>query len=193
MSENPPPHPGWPGQPPANPPAYQPPTYQPPPAPPGQPPPPYQPPYQPVYQPPYAAGGYPEGYGAPAAGRPGGFWVRVLAYLIDAVILGIVQFILGKALSGGSLSSAVVVIDAIYFAVFWSSVGGGSTPGMRALGLRVIGADGGPISLGRAFLRVIGLYVAAIILLIGILMVAFTERKRGLHDMIAGTYVVHTR
>ena len=195
--------PAQPGQPP---PPYQPPpapAYQPPPAPAYEPPPPaYQPP-PPQYAPPqyqqppgYAPPGYAApGYAAPAAGgRPAGFWIRVVAYLIDAIILGIVNFALGSVLKGSGASTGLsTLISLVYFAVLWSSIGGGATLGMRALGLKVIGADGQPVNLGRAVLRYIGLAVSVLILLIGVIMVAFTDRKRGLHDMIAGTYVVHTR
>ena len=46
---------------------------------------------------------------------------------------------------------------------------------------------------GAALLRLIGYLASAMILYVGFLMVAFTDRKRGLHDMIAGTVVVRVR
>ena len=48
------------------------------------------------------------------------------------------------------------------------------------------------IGVGKSFLRWFGSIVSAVLLTIGYLMVAFTERKQGLHDKIAGTLVVRS-
>ncbi len=59
-----------------------------------------------------------------------------------------------------------------------------------ALGLKIVTAQGGKLTWGKAILRYVGYFVSGIILGIGYLMVFFTENKKGLHDMIAGTRVV---
>jgi uncharacterized RDD family membrane protein YckC len=59
-----------------------------------------------------------------------------------------------------------------------------------ALGIIVTDLEGRRIGFGRATGRYFAKILSALILGIGFLMVAFTQRKQGLHDMIAGTLVV---
>jgi uncharacterized RDD family membrane protein YckC len=67
----------------------------------------------------------------------------------------------------------------------------GATFGQSALGLRVVReVDGGPIDGGTAVLRLLGFIVSGFFYL-GFIWVAFEPRKRGWHDMIAGTVVIH--
>ncbi len=130
----------------------------------------------------------------------GGFWLRFVAYVIDSVILNIVVFIisfvvgLGMGPTGGETAQVVASVIGIglawlYFA-FQESSEAGATLGKRALGLRVLTGDGQRISFGRATGRFFAKFLSAVILLIGYIMAAFTERKRALHDMIADTVVV---
>lgn len=133
-----------------------------------------------------------------------GFWVRLVAYLIDAAILGIVQFVISLALgfaggsltdNGGNMAMAMIsalcgMVISIAYAVFFTGYNG-QTPGKMALRIQVVRCDGTPMTYGRAFLReVIGKFASGIILGIGYLMVAFDRNKQGLHDRIAGTYVI---
>lgn len=142
-----------------------------------------------------------------------GFWRRVGAYLIDAILLGIVTSILGSVLgmpmgmgamssvlsgdpqaiaaaqAGGNLGNLLsLIIGVAYFAGMESS-SHQATLGKKALGMVVTDLAGNRISLGRAIGRYFAKIVSAIILCIGFIMVAFTEKKQGLHDMIAGTLV----
>ena len=146
-----------------------------------------------------------------------GFWMRLGAYLIDGIILGVISsfiwtigsiigLIAGLAAIGGggeeffdvaSLLVNVVyivigiinfIIGVAYFVCFWKWRG--QTPGKMALGIRVIRTDGSSIGWGRALLRYLGYIVSTIILLIGSLWIAFDGRKQGVHDKIADTYVV---
>jgi uncharacterized RDD family membrane protein YckC len=194
----------------------QPPPEQPPTAPGG-----WQPAGQPGWQPspptsapPGTQPGYPQGpppapgspYGTPAwatgvaVGRPAGFWIRVVAYIIDAVIVGVFNFVwtfIVTLAAGGSIQGfpafLVFLVEALvgitYFSYLWSSRG--QSIGMMATGLRVTRSDGSPLTLGRAVGRMLALYLSFMILFIGVIMVAFTQRKQGLHDLIADTVVVH--
>lgn len=142
-----------------------------------------------------------------------GFWRRVGAYLIDAILLGIVTSILGSVLgmpmgaaamsavmsgdpaaiaaaqSSGNLGNLIsIIIGVAYFAGMESS-SHQATLGKKALGMVVTDLAGNRLSLGRAVGRYFAKFVSAIILGIGFIMVAFTEKKQGLHDMIAGTLV----
>ncbi|MDH3960367.1 MAG: RDD family protein, partial [Desulfuromonadales bacterium] len=78
----------------------------------------------------------------------------------------------------------------ISYAVFFTGYCG-QTPGKMVLRIKVIRTDGSPINYGRAALReVLGKFISSILLGIGYLMVAFDNRKQGLHDKIADTYVI---
>ena len=182
MGSEPPSSPPGPPQPPERPPAqWRPPTPQPPATPPATPPP---------ATPPVAAG-YPA---ATTALRPAGFWIRVVAYVIDIVILAVVNAVVGVIVGqnntnwGGLLS---FLIDLAYFTYFWSQRG--QTLGMMALNLRVIRTDGSPLTVGRAVGRYFALILSFLIVFIGVILVAFDARKQGLHDKIVDTLVVHTR
>lgn len=134
--------------------------------------------------------------------RYGGFWIRVVAALIDGIVLSIAFGVIG-AVSGLDFFSSdpeyfdsravalQVVINWLYEALLTSSERG-ATLGKMAVGLRVVTEQGKRISFLRATGRYFAKYVSALILGIGFLMVAFTDRKRGLHDMIAGTLVIKT-
>ena len=138
--------------------------------------------------------------GGPGIHGYGGFWIRVVAYIIDAILLGVVSNILGLAIgsadpttglnyTGGGVS---FIIGLLYFALLESSERG-ATLGKMAVGLRVVTDQGQRLSLGHALGRYLAKIISGLILGIGYLMVAFTDRKRGLHDMIAGTLVVKVR
>ena len=88
--------------------------------------------------------------------------------------------------------SAIVgaAINWTYFAVMESSAMQ-ATLGKMTFGMRVTDLDGNRISFARATGRFFGKYLSSLIFGIGYLMVAFTARKRGLHDMLAGTLVLH--
>jgi len=118
-----------------------------------------------------------------------GFWIRLVAYLIDGVLLYVVNYILGLVLqdAGGIVS---FVVNIAYFVYFWSGQGGGQTVGMRVFGLRVIRTDGSALTITQALIRWVGLLVSFLCLLIGVIWVAFDANKQGWHDKIASTYVV---
>lgn len=134
-----------------------------------------------------------------------GFWLRVVASLLDSVVVFILQLICGVVLgaSGALLGGldngdgavAIIiwlfttVLGLAYYVIFTGSCG--QTLGKMALRIKVIRKDGNELGYGGATLReTIGKFVSGIILGIGYLMVAFDERKQGLHDKIAGSYVI---
>ena len=153
-----------------------------------------------------------------------GFWKRVAAYILDAIILYIPGTLIQKMM-GGDVAEAtmkqaqqaapgdlhvlmaamnqyyttmlpavllITVITWLYFA-FCESSAWQATPGKLALGIRVTDMQGARISLPRALGRYPAKYLSAIVLGIGFLMVGWTRRKQGLHDMIAGTLVLNGR
>jgi uncharacterized RDD family membrane protein YckC len=134
-----------------------------------------------------------------------GFGRRLVAYIIDGIILNVVGgclgFVLGVAAlpltadspeagAGVNLLATLlgVAIGAVYFVALWATTG--QTLGKMALGIKVIGADGSPVSWGKAILRYVGYIVSGLVLALGFIWVAFDARRQGWHDKIAGTYVV---
>ena len=118
-----------------------------------------------------------------------GFGERFLAWLIDLVIVSIasaaIRMVLG-AIVGGLLGLAIGIAYEIYFL----SSPKQATIGKQAMGIIVTDLNGGRIDPGKAALRWVGKIVSCLILFIGYIMAAFTERKQALHDMIAGTLVL---
>ncbi|MFM2026856.1 MAG: hypothetical protein RLZZ339_1573 [Cyanobacteriota bacterium] len=132
-----------------------------------------------------------------------GFWKRVAAAIIDEIIIMIGGFAFGFVfvlvmVAGGIDDLAVLeVMENIlgiiliwgYFAVMESSPTQG-TLGKMALGIKVTDLEGNKIDFGRATGRHFAKIISALILYIGFIMVAFTQEKQGLHDMMAGCLVV---
>ena len=83
----------------------------------------------------------------------------------------------------------VIVSRWLYYALQESSPAQ-ATLGKRAVGIIVTDEEGERISFGRATGRYFGKMISGIILAVGYIMAAFTEKKQALHDMIAHTLVV---
>jgi uncharacterized RDD family membrane protein YckC len=108
---------------------------------------------------------------------------------LAALVASLVGGLRPEWLVGVLLASGWVLLAGSYFVLFWRAAG--QTPGMRLLRLRVRGPDGEPPSIGRSLVRLIGLVLAIVPLFAGFLPVLFTERRRGLADLMAGTVVVY--
>jgi uncharacterized RDD family membrane protein YckC len=128
-----------------------------------------------------------------------GFWRRVAAFIVDGLLLSVVTVPLTLAFGGydyqadpaaaSSASTLSTVITWLYYALMESSAKQ-ATVGKMALGIVVTDLEGRRIGFGRATGRHFAKILSALIIGIGFLMVAFTQRKQGLHDMLAGTLVV---
>jgi uncharacterized RDD family membrane protein YckC len=141
----------------------------------------------------------------PLAPEYEGLVTRAIAFAIDAAIISAVAVIVGAAV-GISLSvlsvpsevetalfavggAACLLWSTAYFVTFWSATG--QTPGDRVLGIRVCRADDGqPLRPFRALLRLVVLTLSVIPLFAGLLPILFDDRRRGVHDMAAGSVVV---
>jgi uncharacterized RDD family membrane protein YckC len=141
----------------------------------------------------------------------GGFWIRVVAYIIDGILLNIAFGVLGMVMgvslvptsfsdldsvdamgAMGTLQGASVIVTWLYFSLLESSARG-ATVGKMAVGLRVVTDQGDRLSFLNATGRFFAKFISTIIFCIGFIMVAFTDRKRGLHDIIASTLVIKNR
>ena len=134
-----------------------------------------------------------------------GLVTRAIAFTIDAALVNVIAIIVavavGLALSILSIPDSLVPVFAAvggalwliwavaYFATFWSTTG--QTPGNRLLRIKVVRAvDGGVPRPRQAFIRFVGLTLAAIPLGAGFLPILFDARRRGLQDMLARTVVI---
>ena len=133
------------------------------------------------------------------------FGGRVVATLLDALLLAVGSFMLGMVLGlvGTFLNMYnydepipvhwVVVVSGLLLSIFyyvglWSK--SGQTIAKAVLNQRVVGADGKPVSVGKATLRYLGYIVSGVLLSLGFLWAAFDRRRQGLHDKLGGTFVV---
>ena len=119
----------------------------------------------------------------------GGFWVRVAASFIDTLILLLPSIAITLFVPEEWRLLITLVIYWFYYAILESSVWQ-ATLGKRMLGLKVVGRDGEQLSFMRATGRWLAKIISTLTLMIGYLMVGWSKYKRGLHDMIAGTYVI---
>lgn len=152
-----------------------------------------------------------------------GHGARLGAYILDGILVGVVAtalILLLTILLFGSFdwsidaNGDVIVGDAgaaatsfglyllgilllsiftlLYFPFFWAR--GGQTPGMRAAGIRVVNdRDGSRIGWGAALLRLLGWWVSAAVFYLGFVWILVDKRRRGWHDLIAGTCVISSR
>jgi uncharacterized RDD family membrane protein YckC len=124
-----------------------------------------------------------------ASGPRAGFWRRFGGLVIDAVILFVVDLVLRLVLKGIGADLSVVASLA-YFTLFVGSAKG-QTPGMSAMGIRVISFDGsGSIGYGRAFVRWIGAIVSTIPLFLGFFWMIWDKEKQCWQDKFASDVVV---
>ena len=142
--------------------------------------------------------------GAPAV-QYAGLATRAVGLAVDVAIAQVIVFAGGAVLAlvaslvGGDLhfetlgrilaALAWAGVVGCYFVLFWSTVG--QTPGMRLMALRVQDASGGHPGVPRSCVRLIGLALCIIPLFAGFLPVLVDDRRRGCHDMLAGTVVVY--
>jgi len=128
-----------------------------------------------------------------------GLLVRSVAFLIDVILFLIATFILGLIIGiFYDTEDTVYVVTGyavpvimlwLYYAIMESSPRQ-ATLGKMVLQIIVTDNEGNRISFGRATGRNFAKIISILILLIGFIMIAFTKRKQGLHDMIAKTLVV---
>lgn len=142
-----------------------------------------------------------------------GFWPRFVAFLIDCLIVAIVQSSIAPLVAFGFIQPwfwwansfsnepealalwfvgtaalLLILIAGAYFVGFW--VWRGQTPGKMAMGLRVARTDGSRVTAEQALLRYLGYIVSAAFGLVPFLWVAIDAHGRGIPDRFAGTLVV---
>jgi uncharacterized RDD family membrane protein YckC len=142
--------------------------------------------------------------------QPAGFVTRLVAFVIDQVIIATIlsflsaivgvlfqSFRLGQFLGTGDLTlqlaliplgAAGFILGLFYYVGFWLLAG--QTPGKAFLGLVVIRADGRPLRPWAAIVRWLGYWLSGILFL-GYLWILIDNRRQAWHDKLARTLVVH--
>jgi len=149
---------------------------------------------------------------------PAGLWVRMAAYFIDMMVLTSLVMVattpwsdeLAKLAEAAFAQPKAPAPDMAIVARWWLILVAinlpvsflyfvgfntlrGATPGKQILGLRILDADGSRLTFGRALIRHCGEWLSKLTFGIGFLLVAFTPKKRALHDLLARTQVVFDR
>lgn len=125
-----------------------------------------------------------------------GFGKRLLAYIIDSVIISFPLAIIGYVLFGDAPNEKVIDLVALLYMLVLPTLWKGRTIGKKAMGICIRTTEGYPPGFYRYALRaVIGNLLYAMTLGIGLVvsvfMVALREDRRAIHDFIAGTIVVY--
>ncbi len=147
---------------------------------------------------------------APLRVNPGtyaGLVTRTIAFAVDAIIVGACVAVVGLTVGLGVnllhlpeetdkliaavLGGLALLWPVAYFVFFWSSTG--QTPGSRVMSIRVVDSrERGAIKPRRALLRLIALWLGAVALLAGLLMMLWDQRRRCFQDRVARTVVLYT-
>jgi uncharacterized RDD family membrane protein YckC len=114
--------------------------------------------------------------------RLAGFATRALGLILDIMLINAATVVAAWALGTIGLDASAAVIAGLaaaawlalfsgYLLLFWTLTG--QTPGMRSVR------------------RLVGMYLSVLTLGVGFLLVLVDDRRRGLHDRLAGTLVIH--
>lgn len=152
------------------------------------------------------------GSSAVGARRYAGFWIRVAARIVDAILLNVVFLVVrmpfgvamftpgltqSPAAMLGLLGPMLIItflsmVAAACYEIFFTAKRG-ATIGKMIFGLKVIRADGYPLSVGLSTGRYFAHFINSFTLGIGYIMVGLDDQKRGLHDRICETRVIRSR
>lgn len=133
-----------------------------------------------------------------------GFWIRVVASIIDSFLVVLVtspvlysiygrDYFKSEGLAAGYWDIVIKwILPAVAIILFW--VYKSATPGKMILGIKIVDIKTNkPPSPSQSIVRYLGYFVSIIPLMLGIIWVAFDEKKQGWHDKLAGTIVVKNK
>ncbi len=142
--------------------------------------------------------------GAGHIGQPAGFWIRVCALVLDTLVMFVIGAMVYAALllviglprpgTGRGISLAFQIMPSLAayaYVVIMQTGAWQATVGKRAVGIYVRRSDGHTLTIGQAFGREFAKILSAVLLYIGFFMVGWNREKKGLHDIVAGSRVVH--
>jgi len=128
-----------------------------------------------------------------------GFLLRLVAYIIDLaciyltailIMLPLQYFLIETSDDMAMILMLILFLGVVLYFPLMESSKWQATLGKRAVRIKVTDMYGQRIGFGKALGRFFGKIVSGMILYIGYIMAAFTERKQALHDLMAGTLVV---
>ncbi len=135
-----------------------------------------------------------------------GFWIRGLAALIDYILMSfgtMIIFLIVVLFFGQILGVGGYIIGFLLAWLLVVAIGIGYKPVMEAssfqgtfgkyfLGMKIVNREGHRITLKYAIIRFVVFIVSSgtHVLFLGSIMIGFDQKKQGLHDMVADTYVV---
>jgi uncharacterized RDD family membrane protein YckC len=138
-----------------------------------------------------------QGNGFPYAG----FWDRLVAAVIDTVLLTVIivplllsiygfEYLDSQSMIRGPLDFLIQgVFPAIAVIVFWRY--GSATPGKMLLRLKIVDAEtGGRLSVSQCVARYFAYALSMLPCGLGFLWIAFDAKKQAWHDKLAGTVVI---
>lgn len=150
----------------------------------------------------------------------GGFWLRLVALIIDSLVLGMLQWIViipvlgllgfsfyagsgmdmddpesaaglvGMAMAGVGVLWLLFTAVTVLYFAFMESSKYQGTLGKMALGLVVTDMNGNKLDFSKALVRNLCRIISNLTFLVGYIVAAFTEKRQALHDLIAGTLVL---
>jgi len=134
----------------------------------------------------------------------GGLVTRAIAAAIDALLIDLAALFVAAVVAlivsifpiTNDTRTLLAVIGGVafgvwviaYFVTFWTTTG--QTAGDRVMRIRVVREDGTTLGPLRAVLRLLAA-VAGLVLLIGYIPILLNDRRRAMHDWVAGTVVVN--
>ena len=143
---------------------------------------------------------------AEVMGNPAGFWIRLLAFILDQVLLSVVGITISLLVTDLTLADMLArAIDPeapflwsemlTTFALeagYWTIMIGtwGRTAGKALLRIKVTRVDGSRVSYPRSLARYLAYYISWLMLGLGFLSIPFSLRKKGLHDLVCDTRVI---
>lgn len=138
-----------------------------------------------------------------------GFFVRLTAYLLDKIIVGVplvivrmilwmlqdvdsTNILMRKIFFSFTLTDVILYLVSIAYFVLMTYFMG-RTFGKRIMKLRVVSAEDRKLTFFEvAFREIIGRYLSTVILYIGYFMIGAGDQKEALHDYLADTRVVYS-
>jgi uncharacterized RDD family membrane protein YckC len=134
--------------------------------------------------------------------RYAGFWMRFWAYLLDLLVVASLNrllifpffHLLDISVDRTNMFAPATIATTLTFYAYFVLMTKffQQTLGKMVFGLKVIDESGKPLTWTTVLFReVIGKFIAKTILFIGFLFVAFSEKKKGMHDQFADTLVIH--
>ncbi|MGZ0086739.1 RDD family protein [Geobacillus sp. YF-1] len=131
----------------------------------------------------------------------GGFWLRFWAYGLDLLVVSSLNRLIVRPLfrlfdwpleQDGLFAPAAIAAAILFYAYFvLMTKAFGQTLGKMVFGLKVVDERGGRLTwLTVLFREVVGKFISKTLLFVGFLFVAFSEKKKGMHDQFADTIVI---